>query len=212
MCTQRHKTWNFWNFFKKTCFFQVFKKQKWQKCAKPARTWGHRSGILKYYFWLIFWDKKNWIFEEKKIKSNLVTNFWIFFWKFFENFQFSNMHKTAKWGDWVIKIANYKVSKPINKFWAKFWSENYFRPNGRFGPIWPKKRPFLGHFFEIATNVVFSNRCWQHAPKVFFGSISVQRTNLVLHTTPQSKIMSIWPFEKRLFPPPHLANRGRPLK
>ncbi len=40
----------FLNFFPKKNFSSIFKKQKWQKCAKTARAWSHRSGILKYYF------------------------------------------------------------------------------------------------------------------------------------------------------------------
>ena len=96
-----------------------------------------------------------------------------FFWKFSENFQFSNMHKMAKWADWVIKnggLQSFEANKPVlskilvQKSFSAKWQNRTFQT---------KKKVIFGPFFEIATNVVFSNICWQHAPKVFFGSISI---------------------------------------
>ena len=148
MCTQRHKTWNFWIFFQKNTFFQFFKKQKWQKRAKPARAWSHRSGILKYYCWLIFWDKKNLKFSEKKNQAKFGKKFLNFFRKFFENFQFSNIHKMAKWAGWIIKngeLQSFEVNKHI---FTKIMFQKVFGAKCQIPTNLPKKMPFSTKNFQ----------------------------------------------------------------
>ena len=72
MCTQTAQTPKFWNFFRK--FKKKFKsqKQKWHECAIWVHVWGGRSGMLKPYYWWIFWAKKNFEILRKKNQAKFL--------------------------------------------------------------------------------------------------------------------------------------------
>ena len=173
----------FFENWKKTFFLGGGEFKNFKFCAFGCTYWGCRCGLKNLNMWPItyfdlikiapveqkLWKIKIWVqsdhiwclflevFSEERFLR--FSRFWIFFWKFFENFQFSNMHKTAEWGDWVIKNGELQSFEANKSVLSKILVPKLFPAKWWYGTQRPKKRPFLGHFFEIATNVVFSNIC-----------------------------------------------------
>ena len=76
-----------------------------------------------------------------------------------QNLNFSSVQSESKTADRTMKfgdLQSFEANKPVL---SKIWVPKLFPAKWQNRTFWAKKRPFLDLFFEIATNVVFSNIC-----------------------------------------------------